>query len=140
MIKQYHHIQLLFDATNGADLLENLTVMQPNVLLLDIQMPDINGLDLCKEIHSKYPDVKVIALTNFEQTFYVKQMMRNGALGYLLKNIDAGTLVQAIESVAQNKPYIQEQIQNNMLNELLSGKKRTSQGISLTKRENEILT
>ncbi|MEO5602560.1 MAG: response regulator transcription factor [Cyclobacteriaceae bacterium] len=66
-------------------------------------------------------------------------MMRNGALGYLLKNIDAGTLLQAIESVVQQRPFIQEQVQASMLNEVLSGKKRTSQGISLTKRENEIL-
>ena len=140
MIEKYSHIIILFDTTNGTDLLQQLTQQQPDVLLLDIQIPDMNGMDLCKIIHKEYPQVKVIALTNFEQSFYVKQMIRNGALGYLLKNIDSKTLVHAIETVAQNKQYIQDQIQNNMLNEALSGKKRTSQGISLTKREVEILT
>jgi DNA-binding NarL/FixJ family response regulator len=139
MLRKYDHVRIVFQATNGADLLDQLTRVKPDVLLLDIQMPDRNGMDLCKEISQNYPGVKVIALTNFEGSFYVKQMMRNGAVGYLLKNIDSKTLITAIETVADNKPYIQDEIRNNMLNEVLSGKKRTSQGISLTKRENEIL-
>ena len=102
-------------------------------------MPDVNGIDLCKEVHARYPSLRIIALTNFEQSSYVKQMVRNGALGYLLKNIDGRTLQAAIRTVVQNKPFIQEQIRNNMLNEVLSGNKATSQGISLTKREVEIL-
>lgn len=132
-------IKVLFSATSGKELMVNLLANQPDVLLLDIQMPDANGIDLCKTILHKYPDIKIIALTNFEQSSYVKQMIRNGAMGYLLKNIDGKTLRAAIQTVMQNKPFIQEQIKNNMLNEVLSGQKSTSQGVSLTKREVEIL-
>ena len=139
MIENTSDIKLLFSATSGYDLLSELKEKQPDVLLLDIQMPDINGIDLCKEVHARYPLVKIIALTNFEQSSYVKQMVRNGALGYLLKNIDGKTLQAAIRTVVQDKPFIHEQIRNNMLNEVLSGTKVTSQGISLTKRELEIL-
>lgn len=139
MIENTSDIKLLFSATSGYDLLSELKEKQPDVLLLDIQMPDINGIDLCKEVHARYPLVKIIALTNFEQSSYVKQMVRNGALGYLLKNIDGKTLQAAIRTVVQDKPFIHEQIRNNMLNEVLSGTKATSQGISLTKRELEIL-
>lgn len=139
MIENTSDIKLLFSATSGHDLLSELKEKQPDVLLLDIQMPDINGIDLCKEVHARYPLVKIIALTNFEQSSYVKQMVRNGALGYLLKNIDGKTLQAAIRTVVQDKPFIHEQIRNNMLNEVLSGTKVTSQGISLTKRELEIL-
>ena len=130
---------VLFTSATGRELLDQLEIHQPAVLLLDIQLPDMNGIDLCKIIHKKYPEVKIIALTNFEQSSYVKQMIRNGAKGYLLKNIDNKTLLNAIETVVQNKPYIQEQIQNNMMNEVFSGIKTTSQGVSLTKREVEIL-
>lgn len=139
MLEKFDTMSVLFAATTGEDLLDNLRRHQPDVLLLDIQMPDLNGIDLCKTIHKRYPAIRIIALTNFEQSSYVKQMMRNGAAGYLLKNIDGKTLVKAIETVMQNKTYIQEQIQHNMLNEALSGRKVTSGGVSLTKRELEIL-
>ncbi|MGC1244418.1 MAG: response regulator transcription factor [Chryseosolibacter sp.] len=139
MLEKLDGMSVLFAAETGEGLLNSLPDQQPDVLLLDIQMPDLNGIDLCKTIHKEYPGIKIIALTNFEQSSYVKQMMRNGALGYLLKNIDGKTLLKAIETVMQNKPFIQEQIRNNMLNEVLSGAKATSRGVSLTKREQEIL-
>lgn len=140
MLENAEGISILFAATTGSETLEQFAVRPPDVLLLDIQMPDMNGIDLCKIIQKNYPHVKVIALTNFEQSSYVKQIMRNGALGYLLKNIDGKTLVHAIRSVMDNQPFIQDQIRNNMMNELLSGRKITSAGISLTKREMEILS
>jgi DNA-binding NarL/FixJ family response regulator len=139
MLEKYDHLNVIFSATDGQSLLSYLAENKPDVLLLDIQMPDMNGIDLCKLISKDYPDVKIIALTNLEESHYVKQMMRNGALGYLLKNVDQQNLVQAIETVIQDKQYIDFQIQKNMLNEALSGQKRTSQGVMLTKREIEIL-
>ena len=139
MLEKVEGMSISFSVTSGSDLLQELGMHQPDVLLLDIQMPDTNGIDLCKHIHAKYPGVRIIALTNFEQSSYVKQMVRNGAMGYLLKNIDSKTLLDAIRTVVNDKPYIQEQIRNNMLNEVLLGTKTTSQGVSLTKREAEIL-
>lgn len=139
MLDKHKAMDVLFSSTCASDLMHELAAQQPDVLLLDIQMPDMNGIEACRIIHKKYPDVKVIALTNFEQSSYVKQMLRSGAAGYLLKNIDNKTLITAIETVIQNKPFIQDEIKNNMLNEVLSGTKSTSHGISLTKREVEIL-
>lgn len=139
MLQKDEDISILFAATSGADLLEQIAVVQPDVLLLDIQMPDMSGIDLCKLIHRSYPAVKMIALTNFEQSSYVKQMMRNGAMGYLLKNIDGRTLKLAIDSVMENRTFVQDQVMNNMMGELLLGKKQSTQGVTLTKREVEIL-
>ena len=139
MLERYDQLKLLFAVTNGELLLEALAGEQPDVLLLDIQMPGQNGIDLCKIISNKYPAIKVIALTNLEESHYVKQMMRNGAKGYLLKNTDQETLYKAIEVVMLRQQYIDEQIQKNMLAETLTGKKRTLQEVLLTKREEEIL-
>lgn len=139
MVEKMDDLSFLFSATSGSELLDQLRSEQPDVLLLDIQMPDANGIELCKQLRLMYSDMKIIALTNFEQSSYVKQMVRNGALGYLLKNIDGKTLHAAIHTVVQNKPFIQEQIRNTMLNEVLSGTKSSAQGVSLTKREVEIL-
>jgi len=81
------NFQVLFSAVNGKGLLDCLDENQPDVLL-DIQMPDMNGVDLCRTITRCYPDIKIIALTNMDELHYVKQMIRNGASGYLLKNVD----------------------------------------------------
>lgn len=140
MLQKEYDITIKFAATSGAELLQEIAAAQPDILLLDIQMPDMNGIDLCKRIHCSYPEVRIIALTNFEQSSYVKQMMRNGAWGYLLKNVDLKTLRQAIDSVIESKPFVQDQIKNNMMGELLLGRKQTSQGVTLTKRETEILS
>lgn len=139
MVATQPNISVVFDATSGTEVLEQLDRQQPDVLLLDIQMPDISGIEVCKTIHSKYPTVKVIALTNFDGLHYVKQMMRNGASGYLLKNVDTKTLAKAIETVSANEPYIDEHLRNSLLNSVISGKKTASQA-TLTKRETEILS
>ena len=133
------NFQVLFSAVNGKDLLEHLLENQPDVLLLDIQMPDMNGVDLCKTITKCYPEIKIIALTNMDESHYVKQMIRNGASGYLLKNVDQLTMINAIEEVMIGNQYLDSQIRQNIMDEMLLGKKRSVQQVELTKRELEIL-
>lgn len=133
------NFQVLFSAVNGKDLLEDLLENQPDVLLLDIQMPDMNGVDLCKTITKCYPEIKIIALTNMDESHYVKQMIRNGASGYLLKNVDQLTMINAIEEVMIGNQYLDSQIRQNIMDEMLLGKKRSVQQVELTKRELEIL-
>jgi DNA-binding NarL/FixJ family response regulator len=133
------NFQVLFSAVNGKDLLEHLSENQPDVLLLDIQMPDMNGVDLCKTITKCYPEIKIIALTNMDESHYVKQMIRNGASGYLLKNVDQLTMINAIEEVMIGNQYLDSQIRQNIMDEMLLGKKRSVQQVELTKRELEIL-
>ncbi len=139
MLATDDQINVLFAVNNGEQLLRALQTQQPHVLLLDIQMPGQSGVDLCKQISHQYPAIKVIALTNFEETHYVKQMIRNGARGYLLKNTDQETLRKAIHAVVDNQQYIDAQLQKNMLEETLTGKKRNLHEVLLTKREEEIL-
>src|SRR5688572_6040980 len=73
---------------NGDQLLTGLTTQQPDVLLLDIQMPGKNGIELAGIIHKKYPAIKIIALTNIEILPQVKRMMKQGCMGYLLKDVE----------------------------------------------------
>jgi DNA-binding NarL/FixJ family response regulator len=139
MLDKFEHISVIFSENNGEALLKRLKTEQPDVLFLDIQMPGFNGIDLCKQVTKDYPNVKVIALTNFEESHYIKQMMRNGAQGYLLKNTDQNTLIEAIEVVFKGQQYIDKYMQNALLNEMISGKKRSINEVFLTKRELEIL-
>jgi DNA-binding NarL/FixJ family response regulator len=139
MLEKFDHISVIFSENTGDGLLRRLKEHQPDVLFLDIQLPGSNGIDLCKVITKDYPGVKVIALTNFEESHYIKQMMRNGAQGYLLKNTDQNTLIEAIETVYKGQQYIDKHMQNALLNEMISGKKRSISEVFLTKREIEIL-
>lgn len=132
--------RLVFKALTGAALLEALAVEAPDVLLLDIQLPDANGVDLCKQVSDQYPDVRIIALTNHEETMYVRKMMRNGALGYLLKSTDPESLLAAIDKAYDGEEYLDKRLEKAMLSEMIMGKRHTSREVVLTKRETEILS
>lgn len=139
MLSKKNHFSIVFAAENGESLLNNLEISLPDVLLLDIQLPDVSGLDLCHRVAKEYPSVKILVLTNMDESFYVKQMIRNGAAGYLLKNTDQLTMIEAIEEVMLGNQYLDKQIQKNLMDEMLLGKKRSAQQVVLTKRELEIL-
>ena len=70
-----------------------------DVILMDINLPDMSGLDLCKLLKEKYPNVKILALSTFNQSSYISKMMANGASGYLLKNIAKEELMEAVKMV-----------------------------------------
>lgn len=133
------NFKIIFSANNGRELLENLESIQPDILLLDIQMPDQSGIELCREIRQRFPEVRVIALTNMDESHYVKQMIRNGARGYLLKNTDQTSMINAVEEVMMGNQYLDKQVQQSLMDEVLLGKKSASQQATLTKRELEIL-
>ena len=132
--------QILFTQSFGTlkDLYENLNA-DTEVLLLDINLPDGNGIDACKKMIEKFPDLKVIALTNFEESTFIKQMIRNGAMGYLLKNTDKNELSKAIQTVHSGQRYLPENIKDFLLNDSF-GQQTTNQFIpKLTSREREIV-
>ncbi|MDQ8003458.1 MAG: response regulator transcription factor [Pedobacter sp.] len=139
ILNESTEIDIIFTVTNGQQLLQQLEIEVPKLLLLDIELPDSNGIDLCKAVKDKYPDIKIIALTNHEETVYVRKMMKSGADGYLLKGTDQVTLIKAITTVAKGEQFIDESIKKNILQETISGKKSASL-LKLTKRENEILS
>ena len=138
MLESVEWAQIVWKNTGGLQLLENLQRTQPDVLLLDIQMPACNGIDLCRDISKAMPDLKIIALTNFDESYYVKQMLRNGARGYLLKNTGQDTLVQALKEVCDGKIFLDAHLQYILLEQLTTTRnKRTD--THLTRRETEIL-
>lgn len=110
------------------------------VLLLDINLPDGNGIIACKDLMQKFPNLKIIALTNYEDVSFIKQMMKNGAVGYLLKNTGKNELVEAIKTVLKGERYLQENIRKILLNESIGNNSCSSMFIpKLTVREKEVL-
>jgi DNA-binding NarL/FixJ family response regulator len=140
MLFSYDNIEVRHTYSNGAELLAGLKTEQPDVLLLDVQLPDIKGDELAKSIHTKYPNIKILAITSLDAPIHVKAMLRNGCTGYLLKNTDVQTLINAIEEVHKGVEYIEPSIKEQMLQNLLHYRKQPSTKMpSLTRRETEIL-
>lgn len=104
----------------------------PDVILLDINLPDASGLELCKEIKTKYSDVKIVALTSYNEYAMVRQMLENGADGYVIKNAMPEEILLSVETVMENEQFLCEEIDLLM-------KKRSQNQIWLTPREKELL-
>ncbi len=128
-------IKIIGTYTNGDELLAGLEVIQPDVLLLDIQMPGKTGIELAGIITKKYPGIKIIALTNFDVPVQIKKMLQQGCQGYLLKDVKPEVIVIAIETVYNGEQYLQEEIQVK----LLKGLSDPTSGNVITRREKEIL-
>lgn len=139
MFGNFSEIEVLFSANNATTLFEQLQERQPAVILLDIQLPEMNGIDICKQLRRQYPQIKVVAFSSFDDTHYIKQIIRNGASGYLLKNADQQTILTAIKTVLNGEEYIDESIKKILIQESISGQRRSLFEIPLTKREKEIL-
>ncbi|WP_413111621.1 response regulator transcription factor [Thaumasiovibrio sp. DFM-14] len=92
-------------ANNGQQALERLATITPDVILMDFSMPVMNGLEATKAIKQAYPDVKVLMLTMHDRKEYIMQVMQAGAFGYILKEISAEEMVNAIQTVAQGATY-----------------------------------
>jgi DNA-binding NarL/FixJ family response regulator len=117
------------DALNARKMLANCL---PDVLMLDINLPDINGVDFCGEIKKNYPQLKVLALTSYGDYSVVRSMLENGASGYILKNAMSEEMIAGIEAVYAGEVFLCHEVDVMM-------KKKENTGIWLTQREKELL-
>jgi len=125
-------IEWMGHATNADSCLSFLQNQLPDIILMDISMPDKSGIDLCKEVKEKYPSVFVIGLSTFNQQSFIQKMMDNGASGYVLKNATQEELMEAIEIVARGKTYLSDEVSKVL-------RKQDDSNIVLTRREKEVL-
>lgn len=108
---------------------------QPNVILLDINLPDGSGIDLCQFISEKYPLIAILAISTFNQGSYINKMLENGALGYVLKNVSKIELKKAITEVNKGNKFMSfETVQT-----LKAEKATTQNNLVLSRREKEVL-
>ncbi len=93
-------------ATNASSCLAYLQHQKPDVILMDISLPDKSGIDLCREVKDKYPGIFILGLSTFNQQSFIEKMMSSGASGYVLKNATQEELTEGIKTVVTGKQYL----------------------------------
>ncbi|WP_412559958.1 response regulator [Winogradskyella sp. MIT101101] len=139
MLESTSELEFVGTYKNANETLSNIEHDNPDILLLDINLPDINGIDLSKQLLKRHEELKIIALTNFEDISFVRRMFKNGIHGYLLKNTDKLELINAMKTVLSGELFVQKDIQRKLL--MPSTKKRTNNDLktNLTRREQDVL-
>jgi len=132
LLQNEKDIEWLGHATNAASSLAFLKQQLPDVILMDINLPDKSGIDLCKEVKGLYPSVFVVGLSTFNQQSFIAKMMENGASGYVLKNATQEELMEAIVTVIKGKTFLSDEVAQLI-------QKNEEVKIVLTRREKEVL-
>ena len=126
-------IEWMGHAMNAASCMAYLRQQQPDVLLLDINLPDKSGIDLCKEIKEKYPDIQILGLSSFNQQSYIQKMIQNGASGYLLKNASQEEIVKSMKAVMDGDTFMSAEAANTIR------ENKNARIPVITRREKEVL-
>jgi DNA-binding NarL/FixJ family response regulator len=145
LLKSDRSIQVVGEAENGVQLLTLLETVEPDVVMLDLNMPVMDGFEALEKLQAQYPHVKVLILTMLDQDSYVTKVRTAGALGYVLKTAGRTELIHAIKTVADNNSYICSEVALNLLNRVNNGptpeeaETAGKSGSDLSKREMEVL-
>ena len=135
-------IEIVGEAGDGAEAVAKVEQLVPDVVLMDITMPGMSGLEATKQIKQKYPQVKILILTIHETNQYLSQMLQAGASGYVVKTTAASELISAIRAVYQGDVYLYPSITRMLVEDYLQRVEGGEERISyegLTNREREIL-
>jgi DNA-binding NarL/FixJ family response regulator len=136
------NIEIIGEADNGEDLMKLLETNSPNVILMDLKMPIMDGMEATKLVRLKYPAIKVLVITMYEDDKFIIHLMENGANGYLLKNAEPGEILKSIYAVHENGYYFNDVVNKALLKKLVlknNFKPSFNQNIDLSENENKVL-
>ena len=106
LLSELRNTEVAGAVSNAFDAIPFLKKNKTDVILLDINLPDISGIDLCKKIHKEFPQIKIIGISTFSDRSYISRMIENGASGYLIKSASATEIAEAIDTVLKEKMYL----------------------------------
>ncbi len=139
MLEKSGDIEVVTEAANGRTAVEAVQSLSPDVVIFDISMPDLNGIEAARQIHAASPDVKVIALSMHSDQRFVAGMLEAGASAYLLKTCSFEELTSAIHCVINNQSYLSPDIAHIIIKDYTSTGHLEHMATSLTNREREVL-
>ncbi|MDM8159313.1 response regulator transcription factor [Labilibaculum sp. K2S] len=138
LLNSVPNINIVGEASNGKEFLEMADTIQIDIALMDINMPEMNGIEATRKALDKFPDMKIIVLSMHGEEEYYDQMLDAGVKGFLLKNSDADELISALEAVIAGKSYFSQELLVDILDQKRLHKLRT-ETVKLSQRELEVL-
>ena len=140
MLADAEDVEIVGEASNAEEAIEQATSLRPDVLLLDIRMPGMNGLRLLRCLKEKIPDLKVIILTNYDDEQFLLEAFRAGVYGYLLKNVSREDLLGALRTAYQGVRMLSPELMDGILKQFADlGKRQAMDQFGLSDREIELL-
>ena len=127
-------VNIIGHASSASSCMAFLKKQLPDIILMDINLPDKSGIDLCKEVKQNYPSVLILGLSTFNQESFISKMIENGASGYILKNAGKKELIEALETVNSGKTFL-----SNEATKILRKAEKSKLPV-LTRREKEVIT
>jgi DNA-binding NarL/FixJ family response regulator len=131
-------IRVVGEASNGREAVERVAELQPDIVLMDVAMPEMNGLEATEIIKERFPNVKVLILTQHDDREYVEPLLRVGASGYVLKRSGGKEVLAAIHQVTSSGAYLEPSIARQVLEGFVQRPSEES-AINLTERERQVL-
>jgi DNA-binding NarL/FixJ family response regulator len=140
ILDEEEDILVIDEAQNAKILFEKLLIHQPDMVITDISLPDMSGIEITKKIVQLYPGIKVLMLSMHNNEEFITSSLKAGAIGYLSKDIQSAELMEAIHSVMNGKIYFNKEISQTILNNYRGGEVNTTNSINnLTERELEVI-
>ncbi len=139
VLARYDHISVTATYQTAGELLDGLAIQQPDVLLLDLHLPDKTGDEMVPSIKQQYPDIRILILTNFDSVLYASKMLYQGVQGYLLKTSSEEVMVAAIEKVFEGGQFVEQGLLDKIELDPMRSNKLYTASTSLTTREKEVL-
>lgn len=136
------NLEVVLEADNGEDLLKGLSAAAPDVIIMDLKMPIMDGMEATKEVKKRFSSIKVLVVTMYEDDKFIIHLMENGANGYLLKNAESDEIRKSIYAVYENGYYFNDLVNKALLKKLVmkgNFKPSFNQDIDFTERELEVL-
>jgi len=131
-------IKIIGESNNGKIAFDKILIAQPDVLITDISMPEMNGLELTRAVKEKFPQIKILALSMFGERNTISEMLEAGINGYILKNTGKQELLSAINKVAEGGMFFSDEVSEELMKPAQIENKH-SEAVSLTPREIEIV-
>lgn len=143
ILEGHERIQVVSKCYTGTDVFVKMPQANPDVILLDINLPGMNGLEVCQKLSKEYPEVKVLALSMHNEESFVTEILKFGAQGYILKNTGKKELISAIETVHGGQSYFSDEVTETIMKGLVNQRTGTKKSSALTpkisRREKDVL-
>jgi DNA-binding NarL/FixJ family response regulator len=138
-LARHHRLEIVAEASDGVEAVRKAKEFRPDIVVTDIDMPNMNGLAVAETLHRELPQVKVLVLSMYSNSEYVLRIIRSGARGYVLKEASPDELIRAIETIDAGEAFFSPDVARVALNQMVHGSNEIADADQLTQREREVL-